>query len=415
MTVACPDCGAIQTVPPLQGRRVAVCHRCDHVLDRAAEPTLTVSLAWSVAVLLLLIPANTLPVMSAAVRGRVHEAHLVSGIAAVWGEGRPVLAMLLGAFILAFPFVWSGARTLVLAVLETEWRPSWLGRLFRYEQAIHLWAIPEVLIVAGFVIYMRTTEQVGGQVELGGWCVMAAGLITVLGRQMFTPHTVWRKIQPDRDPPAGEESMGCSTCDLVLPISMEGRPCPRCGRRLRVRKENSLSRTGALVLAGYLLFFPAYYFPMSYTVQPNGLRQRTIVEGVRELFQTGFWYLGVIVIVASILIPLGKLVGMTWLLVSAHRGDRTRLSLKTHVYRRIHSIGRWSYTDPLIVALTIPLLSFAGIVQVHADLAALPFVLVVAATMLAARSFDPRLLWDAAEGRAGPARAVVGEPAGVAA
>jgi paraquat-inducible protein A len=160
---------------------------------------------------------------------------------------------------------------------------------------------------------------------------------------------------------------------------------------------SDLTRSTALVATGYFLFFLAYYFPMSYTLQPNGRIDRTIFTGMKELIQAGFWYLGVIILIASFVIPLLKLIGLTWLLVSVHRRSTRHLVFKTHVYRLIHRIGRWSNIDPLIVAMSIPLMSFPGIVSVHATTAALPFALIVAITMLAARSFDPRLLWDASD------------------
>ncbi len=396
---ACPDCGAVQRIPALELGDLARCYRCGRILERSAELSLTVALAWSTTVLLLLFPANIFPLMSASVPGRVHEATLFSAVTAVWSDGWPFMALMLGAFTLVFPFVWAVLRTLVLAIVHTDWRPRWLGPAFRVEQAIHLWAIPEVLVVAGFVVYMRTAAQTSGSVEIGGWCLIAAGVISTIGRRIFTAETVWQEILPEREIPPGARPVTCDVCEMVLPSSREGEPCPRCRHRLRLRKTNSMSRTSALVVAGYLLYFPAYYYPMSYTLQPGSVRERTIMKGVELLFQTGFWYLAVIVIIASICIPFLKLVGMSWLLVSVQRRADTHMALKTRVYRAIHSIGRWSYVDPLIVALSIPLLSFSGFVSVHVDTAALPFALVVAVTMLAARTFDPRLLWDAAEGR----------------
>lgn len=397
--VACPDCGAVQRIPALDLGDLAECRRCGRTLERSADLSLTVALAWSTTVLLLLFPANIFPLMSASVPGRVHEATLASAISAVWSDGWPMMALMLGAFILVLPFVWAALRTLVLAIVHTDWRPRWLGPVFRIEQAIQLWAIPEVLVVAGFVVYMRTAAQTSGHVETGGWCLIAAGIISTIGRRIFTAETVWQEILPEREVPVGASPVSCEVCEMILPSSHEGEPCPRCRRRLRLRKTDSLSRTAALVVAGYVLYFPAYYYPMSYTLRMGSVRERTIMDGVRLLFQANFWYLAVIVIVASICIPFLKLVGMTWLIVSVHRRADTHMALKTRVYRAIHSIGRWSYVDPLIVALSIPLLSFSGFVSVHMDIAALPFALVVVVTMLAARTFDPRLLWDVAEGR----------------
>lgn len=399
VTVACADCGLQQRIPALPPRAEARCARCGRLLDRSPTLTLAVGLAWSAAMLILLLCANLFPVMTAVAAGQVHEAYLVSGVFGLWSDGWPVLALVLGAFVIALPLVRTALLTFVLAALRTRWRPPWLGRTFRYAETLRLWAMPEVLLVAGFVIYMRTSNRLATQVDPAGWCLVAAGILSLVIGRVLCGHVVWRCIGPDRDPPAGEAALSCVACDLIVPHTTEGSPCPRCARRLQHRMAHALPRTAALVAAGFLLCFPSYYFPMSYTVQPNGVVERTIFDGVRELFQAGFWYLGLIIVVVSICIPLLKLAGLAWLVVRVKRPRPAGLEAQTRVYRAIHGMGRWSNTDPLIVGFTIPLMSFHGIVQVHADVATLPFALVVALTMLAARAFDTRLLWDAADAR----------------
>ncbi len=402
-TVACSGCGAIQRIPVVEAGAEARCLRCDQILDRNRSLTLSLSLAWSAALLVLLLLANLFPVMSASALGRTHKAWIVSGIMGVWGDGWPVLALILAAFVMFLPVARATLLTFVLTAVRTRWRPGWLGRLYRYADNIRLWAMPEVMIVAGFVIYMRTAEQLTAHVEPGGWCLAGAGVLSLVLNRVVTNHTVWEAIQPDREAPEHGNALGCDACMLVLPASAEGKPCPRCGRRLRIRKLNALTRTAALVAAGYIFYFPSYYFPMSYTMQPTGVKHRTIIIGVRELFQAGFWYLAVIIIIASILVPFLKLVGLTWLLFRVRSPHPENLRRQTHIHRTIHGIGRWSTTDPLIEAFSIPLLSFPGAALVHIDIAAVPFTLVVVFTMMAARLFDTRLLWDAAEGRLGAA------------
>src|SRR5699024_169845 len=111
---------------------------------------------------------------------------------------------------------------------------------------------------------------------------------------LLSPHHVWRQIMPDRDAPTNEPAISCDSCNLVMPLSAENKRCPRCRRRLRLRKPNAVNRTTALVLASYILYFPAYYYPMSYTLQPNGIEYHTILSGVQRLFSAGYWIAGVI-------------------------------------------------------------------------------------------------------------------------
>jgi paraquat-inducible protein A len=120
------------------------------------------------------------------------------------------------------------------------------------------------------------------------------------------------------------------------------------------------------------------------------------VDGITELFQAHLWPLGVLIFFTSIAIPLLKLAGLSWFLLSVWHGSRYRLVLKTRLCRLIDEIGRWSCVDIFTIAAFLPLMQFDGMVNTNAANGAPPFLLVVVITMLASHTFDPRLMWDAA-------------------
>jgi paraquat-inducible protein A len=115
-----------------------------------------------------------------------------------------------------------------------------------------------------------------------------------------------------------------------------------------------------------------------------------------ELFQAHLWPLGVLIFCTSIAIPLLKLAGLSWCLISVWHGSRHRLVPKTRLCRLIDEIGRWSCVDVFTIAVFLPLMQFGGMVSTDAAIGAAPFLLVVVITMLASHTFDPRLMWDAA-------------------
>jgi len=400
MTIACSDCGTVQRLPGMPRHGVAECRRCRRLLARAGRRSLAVSLAWSSAMLLLLIPANLLPIMSASFRGESREAHLIDAVAALWDERWPILALMFVAFVIVLPVVRAGLLTAVLTTIRTPHRPRWLGPAFRHAENLRLWAMPEVMVVAGFVIFMRVDAQLAASIAWGGHCLIAVAVLRLTLGRFMDAHDVWASIMPERTEPLAGPAMSCDACDLVLPRSAEGGRCPRCRGRIRRRKPHAMAYTLALVIASYILYVPSYYFPMSYSIQPNGIEEHTILSGVRRLLDEGFWYLAVILFIASVMIPLLKLVGLSWLLVRVNRPAKRGLRWRTRLHRVIHRIGRWSHIDPFIVAMTAPLMSFAGVAEVHVGRAALPFALVVTLTMLASRGFDARLMWDASERRA---------------
>ena len=177
--------------------------------------------------------------------------------------------------------------------------------------------------------------------------------------------------------------------------------CPRCDARVCTRLNNSLSRSWALTITAALLYIPANMLPMITVSQFGSGQPDTIMSGVISLAKHGMVPIAILVFVASILIPLLKLLGMTWLLMSVHWSKKHELPLsrKMQLYRVIVWIGRWSMLDIFIISLLTGLVQFGQLGQVTAGAGAWAFSAVVVMTMLAAITFDPRLLWDAREVR----------------
>jgi len=170
--------------------------------------------------------------------------------------------------------------------------------------------------------------------------------------------------------------------------------CPRCGASLHFRKPGSVSRCWALLIAAYILYIPANLLTIMETGSLFKYRKDTIISGVVELWKTGFWVIAIIVFIASVTIPLFKLISLTLLLVSVQRRSIWRPRQRTRLYRLVELVGRWSMLDIYVVALLSALVQFGAIATVKAGPGAVAFGAVVVLTMLASMQFDPRLIWD---------------------
>jgi paraquat-inducible protein A len=194
----------------------------------------------------------------------------------------------------------------------------------------------------------------------------------------------------------------CEGCELLSARPAHGAPepaCPRCGASLHPRKERSLERTWAFVLAACICYFPANLFPIM-TVRSLGKAESdTILGGIVYLFTHGMWPLGLIVFVASFCVPLLKLAILLGLLLSVHLRSRWRPVERTRLYRFTLAIGRWSMVDVFAVTILVALVHLGAVASIEADLGAVFFGAVVVLTMLGAEAFDPRLLWDASDRR----------------
>ena len=171
--------------------------------------------------------------------------------------------------------------------------------------------------------------------------------------------------------------------------------CARCGTALHSRKPNSIARTWALLMAAYVLYIPANVLPVLETASILEETSDTILGGAVRLWSQGAWPLALVIIIASFGVPLVKLFVLTWLLMNVHGGANADARQRTRLYRVIDYIGRWSMVDIYVGALLVGLVQFPPFATVTVGPAAVAFGAVVVLTILASRSFDPRLLWDA--------------------
>lgn len=193
----------------------------------------------------------------------------------------------------------------------------------------------------------------------------------------------------------------CTGCEMLsraraLPPRHAAR-CSRCGTRLSLRKPQSLQRTWALVLTAYVFYVPANLYPVMYVGKLDQSEGDTILSGVQAMYAAGWWAIGSLIFFASITVPLAKLLILTFLLASIQLRSRWNPRERTFLYRIVEYIGRWSMLDMFVVSLTVALIQLGAVANVQPGPGATWFAGVVVITMLAAMSFDPRLIWDSLE------------------
>ncbi|MEI6269833.1 MAG: paraquat-inducible protein A [Methylococcaceae bacterium] len=185
----------------------------------------------------------------------------------------------------------------------------------------------------------------------------------------------------------------CHDCGYLVKTVDHLLSCPRCNSHLHARHPHSLQRTTALLLSSFFLYIPANIFPIMTVNQFGAGDAHTIAGGIVELIDSGMIPIGMLVLVASILVPSSKLIGIGLLLLCAHFRWQTNARRWTVMYRVIAFVGRWSMLDIFMISILVDLVDFGGI-QIIAGPAATAFAAVVILTMFAAENFDPRLLWD---------------------
>lgn len=195
--------------------------------------------------------------------------------------------------------------------------------------------------------------------------------------------------------------IACETCGLVQRLD-ELSPgmaaeCCRCGSTITRHKANSLRRTAAFSLAALILYVPANLYPILRMDYYGAYSENTVWDGCVKLFEQDQWLVAVIVFCASILIPLFKLLGLFFLVSTAKVGS-PRLQLeRTWIYRIIKVAGPWAMLDVFLLAVLVALVKLEKIATVLPGPGLVAFTAVVVLTILAAASFDPKLIWGRTE------------------
>ena len=190
----------------------------------------------------------------------------------------------------------------------------------------------------------------------------------------------------------------CHECHQINPVEEGARHqyCSRCGGQVHARRPNSLVRTWALLLTSAILYIPANLLPIMTVVYFGSGEPDTILSGVETLIVSDMLPVAMLVFVASVAVPVLKLVGLGYLLLSIRHRSAARLRDRTRLYRLIEGVGRWSMVDIFMISLLTSLVQLGAIATVQAEPGAVAFAMVVVVTMRASNAFDPRLMWDAA-------------------
>lgn len=186
----------------------------------------------------------------------------------------------------------------------------------------------------------------------------------------------------------------CHCCGLIqrLPELRAGEQalCVRCDTRLRTPGgSGSASRTLAAALAGLIFYFPAVLLPILQIERLGHRSESSILHGTWQLLTHGAWFVGGIILVFSIIVPLTKLL----LLLALCAGNLLSRRRQARTYRYMEAIGRWGMMDVLLVALMVALIKLGDLVNFRLGPAVWAFSLCILMSMLASALFDPHAIW----------------------
>ena len=402
--IACHACDGLHRLAPVPEGGRAVCTRCGSGLYRNPREGLDRATALYLSAFLLFLLANAFPFIGLKVGDRVEEMHILSAGTALFRQGMGEIGALVLLTSVLGPLLALGGTLSLLLPLRFGLRPAYLVPVWRMVRAIEPWSLGSVFMLALLVSVVKL-QDLATLVPGAGLLAFVALLgVSAAAAANFDPGLLWPRVGPSSEGLAGPGRSAaahgyaaCHTCDLLVKLDGHGADCPRCGSAVHgTRLPDSTARTWALLFSATVLLIPANVYPVMTVIQYGAGEPSTILAGVVHLIEAGMWPLGMLVFFASFVVPITKIVALAFLLWTIRGGSRWRPRDRTLLYRVVESVGAWSMVDVFLVGILVALVQVEALARVLPGIGAAFFAASVVLTMIAAHSFDPRLVWDRA-------------------
>ena len=401
--IACHECDLLQRAP--EGEGAVRCVRCNAPLFKNKPGSLERTLAYSLTAACLFALANAFPIVSLDLNGNHITTTLLGAVRTLSNEGMPELGIVVFLTTFLVPAAELAAILYLLLPLRFGRMLPGASQILGLLDHMHPWNMIEVFMLGVLVSLVKLTSYAHVVPGIALWSF--AGLVIAMPAiaGTFDAHQLWRRIMAPATgsaaaplPPTAAEAgwAVCHTCGMLSDPGRGGAhaSCPRCGERLHLRKQNSVARTWALLIAAAILYIPANVLPVMNTSSLFGSERDTIMSGVVYLWTSGDPPLALLVFFASITVPGLKLIALSVLLVSVQRRSTWQPEQRARLYRLVEFVGRWSMLDIYVVTLMAALIQLQSLATIRPGPGAVAFCSVVVLTMFAAMSFDPRLIWD---------------------
>jgi len=411
----CPQCGLISVLPRMRPELVADCPRCAHTLWRMRRRPFEYPIACGLAGVLFYIYALIAPFLEISAYGRFQLARIETGPVQLSLQGFEWVGALVLLVTVILPGVKLALMLTTLIGLRTHLLPPRLLKfLFRWYAPISPWAMVDVYLLGFLVAYTRLIAIADVHLDTAVFSLIGLMISMAAADAALDHEAVWRALDEaetgltatqaaaaQQTAPRTEETtyIGCHRCGMVN-FGEVGETCLRCRAVLRFRKRDSIARSWAFTIAAIALYIPANIYAVMQTTELAQTTPYTIMGGIFELLNYGLWPLALLVFLASITIPLMKLLLLSYMLITTQIGSAENLILRTKAFRLIDFIGRWSMIDVFMISILVALVRFQQFANIQAELGAPCFAAVVVLTMFAVEAFDPRLMWDAEESKA---------------
>jgi paraquat-inducible protein A len=406
---ACDICDWINPIPPMRAGFRLRCARCgDIVYTHYSRLALQLWLNSLCAVLMFVL-SFCFNFLGFEAKGTSRVITLADCIINLSLENFQLLGIIMTLALVVFPLLYlCSVMVLLLTISRQSTLSARLYGLVHLLERLKPWLMVDVFLLGGLVALIKLQSL--AKIELGYsfWAFCCFTILLIRVAQLVDKRWFWNQLRGKGIEVAhttgtamAKGMKGCTRCGSLVLSS--DKICPRCRHVVHSRRRNSLSKTCALLIAACVLYIPANVYPIMVTSFLGQQEPATIVGGIILLWSMHSYPIALIILIASVIVPLAKILSLCWLCWQAAFNTDVSTERKQVVYHVTEFVGKWSMVDVFVVAILAALVQLGTLMNIIPGQAALSFSFVVILTMLAAFNFDPRLIWDTQENSDAPA------------
>ncbi|OCG60910.1 hypothetical protein A9G41_04465 [Gilliamella sp. Nev5-1] len=400
--VLCSHCDLVIELSNIEVGHKAVCPRCNTTLAKNNSNMKFNATMYAACSLIMIIVGCGFLFIDIRIVGNFIGISLLDIPKTLFFDKYHYISALFILFVLLFPILNLSIIILLCSKLTlTKYRKRDL--LIVHEKFQH-WCMPEIFLTGILVSFVKLMSYGSIGVTSTFWAFCLFVFFYIKSLVIFSPETIWNEIHRNNFVQgilqAGETGICqnlklCSCCEAILPEHYI--KCPRCKQKSKIRERDKIQWTIALLVTSLILYIPANLFGIMITVVFGSPSSSTIMDGVIYMWQAGDVPVALVIFIASVAIPILKIISLSWLcyfaLAVKRKNNHNCLKMKK-LYTAVEFIGKWSMIDIFVVSVICSLVRNQQMMGVYPDIGVTFFATVVIITMIASQKFDPRLIWD---------------------
>ncbi len=402
--IVCEQCDLLVSIPKVSGSWIGICPRCHNKLYHYHTEPVLYSLCFALATLVLMFSADFLPFIGISTQGISNQVTLLAYNNVLFAEHYGLVSTLILLFMQILPIVILFIIIFLDVALLLRRYPKIAPYCLKIYEWCVSWCMLDVFLLAVLISLVKIVALVDVVYGAGFWCFLLYVILFIFAVSYFDKYLMWDYFLPPpqlkREPKTGIPAtnqlfMGCYVCGYIADVTCQHGHCLRCGSKLQDKTQGAMSRCIALLIAATIMYIPANMYPMMITGYLGSNEYSTIIDGVILLWHMKSYFVALVIVIASVFIPVVKILLLFFLCYKVHRLQkaRSRRAL-TFVYRIVEFIGKWSMVDVFVVAIMSTIVRVGNLMVIAPGTAMYYFSSVVILTMLAARQFEAKLLWQ---------------------